>query len=66
MAQFNDIIREEDTSSLLTLEEVADMLQTDIDTIRIWVDKNVLPYLRIGHRGELRFRMEDVIAFLLT
>ncbi|MBU2535845.1 MAG: helix-turn-helix domain-containing protein [Chloroflexi bacterium] len=66
MEQFSDIIREEDTSSLLTLEEVANMLEAHIDTIRVWADLNALPYLRMGPRGDLRFRMEDVIAFLLT
>ena len=66
MEQSNDIIREGDTGSLLTLKEVADMLEAQVDTVRAWADQNVLPSLRVGPRGDLRFRMEDVIAFLLT
>lgn len=66
MEQSNDIIREGDTGSLLTLKEVADMLEAQVNTVRAWADQNVLPSLRVGPRGDLRFRMEDVIAFLLT
>lgn len=66
MEQSKNIIREGDTGSLLTLKEVADMLEAQVDTVRAWADQNVLPSLRVGPRGDLRFRMEDVIAFLLT
>ena len=50
--------------SLLTVREVAAMLNIHVNTVRRWDDAGVLKALRIGPRGDRRFRREDVDALL--
>ena len=47
---------------LLTVREVAAMLNIHINTVRRWSDLGVLKAYRIGPRGDRRFRREDVDA----
>ena len=49
---------------LLTLKEVSDMLRVHPNSIRRWSDSGLLPAVRIGERGDLRFRLRDVERFL--
>ena len=49
---------------LLTLKEVSDMLRAHPNSIRRWSDTGLLPAMRIGERGDLRFRLQDVERFL--
>ncbi len=49
---------------LLTLKEVSDMLRVHPNSIRRWSDAGLLPALRIGERGDRRFRLRDVERFL--
>ena len=49
---------------LLTLREVADLLHAHPNSIRRWSDAGLLPVVRIGRRGDRRFRISDVEGFL--
>ena len=49
---------------LLTLREVAYMLHAHPNSIRSWSDSGLLPAVRIGRRGDRRFRQQDVEQFL--
>jgi excisionase family DNA binding protein len=50
--------------SVLTVREVAAMLNIHVNTVRRWDDLGVLKAIRIGPRGDRRFRREDVDALL--
>ena len=49
---------------LLTLKEVSDMLRAHPNSIRRWSDAGLLAVVRIGERGDRRFRLHDVERFL--
>jgi excisionase family DNA binding protein len=49
---------------MLTVREVAEMLHIHTNTVRRWSDQGVLRAYRITHRGDRRFRREDVALFL--
>ena len=51
-------------SIILKVSEVARRLKAHPHSVRRWSDAGVLPSYRIGHRGDRRFRSEDVIAFM--
>jgi len=63
--QFEDNIQDIENNILLTLEDAADILGVPVNTIRDWASTGTLPSLPIGPRGGLRFRMDDVITFLM-
>jgi len=52
------------TGALLTVGEVAGILQIHCNTVRRWSNLGILPSFRIGPRGDRRFRKEDVANFL--
>lgn len=54
----------EETDSLLTTSDVANLLNIHIITVRRWSNLGVLPSFRIGPRGDRRFRKEDILTFL--
>ena len=49
---------------LLTVSEVAELLRVHPNTVRAWSNEGLLPALRIGHRGDRRFRLRDVEGFI--
>jgi len=49
---------------MLTIRDVAQLLNLHINTVRRWGDKGILKSYRIGTRGDRRFRREDVYRFL--
>jgi hypothetical protein len=49
----------------LKLEDVADLLNVEISTVRGWVKSKTPPYSHLGPGHDLRFRMDDIMAFLL-
>ena len=51
---------------LLTVSEVAHLLNAHVNSVRYWADTGLLPCYRIGRRGDRRFRAEDVNAFLVS
>ena len=65
MEQFEGKTQDERSGILLTLEDVADILDVHVNTVRGWADIGKLPFLPVGPRGDLRFWMDDVIAFVM-
>jgi len=58
MAEHNDI------DPMLTISEVARILNVHINTIRRWSNQGILKACRIGSRGDRRFKREDIADFL--
>ena len=65
MEQFEDKAQYVMNDIFLTLEETADILEVPVNTIRNWVTTGKLPSSPIEPRGDLQFRMDAVIAFIL-
>ena len=50
---------------MLTISEVAELLNVHINTVRRWSNQETLKAYRVGSRGDRRFRQEDIESFLL-
>lgn len=48
----------------LTAAEVAKLLNVHVNTVRRWSNMGLLKSYRLGPRGDRRFRLEDVMAFV--
>ena len=55
----------EETDSLLTAKEVADLLQIHISTVRKWINIGILESCHKGPRGERLFQKKHVIDSML-
>lgn len=56
-----------DTKSLpdvLTMRQVSELLNVHPNTLRQWDAKGVLPAIRIGVRGDRRYKKQDVLKLL--
>ena len=53
-----------DLGPMLTATEVAQMLHLHVNTVKRLGDRGELPFYRVCKRGDRRFRLEDVLAFL--
>jgi excisionase family DNA binding protein len=49
---------------MLTVKDVAVMLNIHVNTVRRWSDQGILKAFRITRRGDRRFRQEDIAMFL--
>jgi excisionase family DNA binding protein len=56
-------VREEITP-MLTVKDVAVMLNIHVNTVRRWSDQGILKAFRITRRGDRRFRQQDIASFL--
>lgn len=54
-----------DINGMLTISEVAQLLNVHINTVRRWSNQGALKSYRIGSRGDRRFRQEDIASFLI-
>ena len=52
-------------SSMLTVQEVSQLLRVHGNTLRRWTRQGIINAYRIGPRGDRRFRPEDVALLLL-
>ena len=52
-------------SSMLTVQEVSQLLHVHGNTLRRWTRQGIIKAYRIGPRGDRRFRPEDVALLLL-
>lgn len=55
---------ETELPKLLTLKQVCEMLGVHANTLRDWDKKGILKAVRIGERGDRRYRKEDVMKLL--
>jgi len=58
--------RKDDLGSriMLTTSDVAYLLGIHVNTVRRWSEEGALKAYRLGHRGDRRFRREDIDSFL--
>ena len=49
---------------MLTVREVAQLLHIHSNTVRRWADRGIIRAYRISHRGDRRFKREDIAHFL--
>ena len=49
---------------MLTVREVARLLNVHSNTVRRWSDRGLIRAYRITRRGDRRFNREDIIRFL--
>jgi excisionase family DNA binding protein len=49
---------------MLTVSDVARLLNIHINTVRRWSNQGVLKAYRVGSRGDRRFRRDDIVRFL--
>jgi len=57
------VIREE-IMPMLTVKDVAVILNIHVNTVRRWSDQGILKSYRITSRGDRRFRQQDIAGFL--
>lgn len=58
------MISDSQVRPMLTVREVARLLHIHTNTVRRWSDRGILMAYRISHRGDRRFRQEDIARFL--
>lgn len=51
---------------LLTLREASELLKCHPNTLRNWDRKGILKAVRIGERGDRRYRKDDVMKLIET
>ena len=49
---------------LLTASEVATFLHVHVNTVKRLGDRGEIPFFRVSRRGDRRYRLEDVRAYL--
>ena len=57
-------VKQTQVESLMTARQVADFLQVSVCTIGRWSRKGALKFYRVGGRGDMRYRLKDVLGFL--
>jgi excisionase family DNA binding protein len=50
--------------SLMTARQVAEFLQVNVCTVGRWSRQGRLRFVRVGRRGDMRFRLEDILRFI--
>ena len=56
--------KRKDINGMLTISEVAQLLNVHINTVRRWSNQGTLKTYRVGSRGDRRFRQVDIDSFL--
>ena len=49
---------------LITLKQASELLQCHPNTLRKWDKKGILKAVRIGQRGDRRYKKEDIIELI--
>ena len=58
MVSYNEI------GLMLTVREVAQLIHIHQNTVRRWSDKGIIKSYRITHRGDRRFKQDDIASFM--
>ncbi len=58
------MITREEIMPMLTVKDVAVLLNIHVNTVRRWSDQGILKAFRITSRGDRRFRQQDIARFL--
>ena len=58
------MVRNNHIEGMLTLREVARLLHVHPNTLRRWSDRGLVRAYRISHRGDRRFKREDIARFI--
>ena len=58
------MVRDSEIRPMLTVREVARLLNIHSNTVRRWADQGLIRAYRITRRGDRRFRREDIANFL--
>ena len=53
-----------DSTRLMNVGEVAEILHVHPNTLRKWSDQGLIPTYRIGQRRDRRFAVQDLVDFL--
>ena len=51
---------------MLTVKDVAKLLNVHVNTVRRWSNSRIIKSYRITRRGDRRFRREDIANFLAS
>jgi len=62
--EIKNMAHKNQNNSVLTLGEVACLLNIHVNTVRRWSDMGILKAFRIGPRADRRFMRRDVLTFL--
>ena len=54
----------EEMRPMLTVKDVARLLNIHVNTVRRWSDQNIIKSYRVTTRGDRRFRQEDIARYL--
>jgi len=58
------MLAQNEINPMLTIKDVARLLNIHVNTARRWSDQGILKSYRITRRGDRRFRQEDIASFL--
>jgi excisionase family DNA binding protein len=58
------MLANDEIKPMLTIKDVARLLNIHVNTARRWSDQGILKSYRITRRGDRRFRQEDIARFL--
>jgi excisionase family DNA binding protein len=58
------MITENQSGPLMTVRDVAQLLNIHNNTVRRWSDRGMIRAYRINNRGDRRFRREEIVRFL--
>jgi excisionase family DNA binding protein len=59
-----DMLVRDEIMPMLTVKDVAVILNIHVNTVRRWSDQGILKAFRITSRGDRRFRRQDIVDFL--
>lgn len=51
-------------TELITLKQASELLKCHPNTLRKWDEKGILKAVRIGQRGDRRYKKEDIIKLI--
>jgi excisionase family DNA binding protein len=54
----------DDMRPMLTVKDVAQLLNIHVNTVRRWSDQNIIKSYRVTSRGDRRFKQEDIARYL--